>query len=126
MAELVSLEKKNGVTHVIMNSPPANAMSPNLLDQLGEVVVQLETDTETRAVLFRTALEKIFMAGADLKHLLSVDEEGFRKYIKIAQDLVSSIEALPKPTIAVLSGHALGGGRLCDAPSGTGKAQLFE
>ena len=110
MADLVFLEKSNGVAHVIMNSPPANAMSPDLLKQLDELVGQLETDPESRAVVFRSALEKIFMAGADLKYLLSLDEEGFRAYIKFVQALVNRIEALPQPTIAVLNGHALGGG----------------
>jgi enoyl-CoA hydratase len=110
MTELVSLEKSNGIAHVIMNSPPANAMSPDLMNQLDQLVGQLETDRESRVVVFRSALAKIFMAGADLKHLLSLDEKGFRGYIKFAQDLVNRIEALPKPTIAVLNGHALGGG----------------
>ena len=110
MTELVSLEKSNGIAHVIMNSPPANAMSPDLMKQLDQLVGQLETDLEIRVVVFRSALEKIFMAGADLKHLLSLDEAGFREYIKFAQAMVNRIEALPKPTIAVLNGHALGGG----------------
>ncbi|MEW6585761.1 MAG: enoyl-CoA hydratase-related protein [Nitrospirota bacterium] len=110
MAGLVSVERVNGVTHVIMNSPPANALSPRLMELLGEIVTQLETDTESRAVVFRTALEKIFMAGADLKHLMSLNEQGFRNYVNIGQRLNNRIEALPKPTIAVLSGHALGGG----------------
>jgi enoyl-CoA hydratase/carnithine racemase len=110
MTDLVFLEKSNGVAYVIMNSPPANAMSPDLLKQFDELLAQLETDPESRAVVFRSALEKIFMAGADLKYLLSLDEDGFRAYIKFVQDLVNRIEALPQPTIAVLNGHALGGG----------------
>ena len=79
MAKLVFLEKSKGVAHVIMNSAPVNAMSPELLQQLDELIGQLETDSEIRAVLFRSALKKIFMAGADLKHLLSLDEENFRE-----------------------------------------------
>ncbi len=110
MAKFVFLEKSNGVGHVIMKFAPANAMSPELMKQVAELLGQLESDSEIRAVLFRSALEKIFMAGADLKHLLSLDQEAFRQYIKFAQDLVNRIELLPKPTLAVLNGHALGGG----------------
>ncbi len=81
MAELVFLEKSNGVAHVIMNSPPANAMSADLMEQLNAVVGQLQTDAESRAVLFRSSLDKIVMAGANLKDLLSLDEKGFREIL---------------------------------------------
>jgi enoyl-CoA hydratase/carnithine racemase len=53
MTEFVSLEKSNSVGHVIMNSAPANAMSPELMEQLSEMLGQLESDSEIRAVLFR-------------------------------------------------------------------------
>lgn len=110
MSEFVQVEKTDSIAHVILNSPPANAMSPELMQQLYDVVKELDADQNVRAVLFRSALEKIFMAGADLKHLLSLNGEDFRRYIKGAQDILCSIEALPKPTIAVINGHALGGG----------------
>ena len=118
MSTFVQLEKTGGVAHVILNSPPANAMSPELMQQLDDVIKELTVDQDSRAVIFRSALEKIFMAGADLKHLLSLDGEDFRQYIKQAQDILGSIEALPKPTIAAINGHALGGGcelSLCDS-----------
>lgn len=110
MSEFVKYEKQNGVAHIVLNSPPANAMSPDVVRQLDEVVRKAKTDREVRAVLFRSAVDKMFMAGADLKYLLSLKEEEFRQYIKTAQDGYNRIEALPKPTIAVLSGHTLGGG----------------
>jgi enoyl-CoA hydratase len=110
MAELVKMERLNGVAHVILNAPPANAMSTELMQQLDDTVADVANDPECRAVVFRSALEKIFMAGADLKHLLQLEEDGFRGYIKTAQDVFNRIERIPKPTIAVLSGHTLGGG----------------
>jgi enoyl-CoA hydratase/carnithine racemase len=110
MSTFVQLEKTDGVAHVILNSPPANAMSPELMQQLDDVVKELTADRESRAVVFRSGLEKIFMAGADLKHLLSLNGEDFQRYIKEAQDILCGIEELPQPTIAVINGHALGGG----------------
>ena len=91
MSTFVQLEKTGGVAHVILNSPPANAMSPELMQQLDDVIKELTVDQDSRAVIFRSALEKIFMAGADLKHLLSLDGEDFRQYIKQAQDILCSI-----------------------------------
>nr|HID57716.1 hypothetical protein [Desulfobacterales bacterium] len=110
MSELVRLEKKEGVGEIIMNSPPANAMSKELLEQLSEIVDQIRDDREVRAVLLRSEVPKIFMAGADLKMMLSLGRDEFKQYIKRAQDIYNSLESLPQPTIAVISGHALGGG----------------
>lgn len=110
MSEAVTLERHEGVAHVILNAPPANAMSPLLMAQLDRIVGEVAADHECRAVLFRSDVKKVFMAGADLKHLLSLDEAGFRQYIAGSQETFGRIERLPKPTIAVLSGHALGGG----------------
>jgi len=110
MAEVVLLEKAKGVAQIILNSPPANAMSPELMKQLDETVRAVEDDPEVRAVVLSSAVDKIFMAGADLKYLLSLGEDDFRGYIKFAQEALNRIEALPKPTIAVLSGHTMGGG----------------
>ncbi len=110
MSTLVQLEKIDSVAHVILNSSPANAISPELMQQLGAIIKELNADQDCRAVIFRSALEKFFISGADLKHMLSLEGEEFRQYIKKVQDLLCSIEVLPKPTIAVINGHALGGG----------------
>lgn len=110
MPECVQFERKNGVAHIILNSPPANAMSAELMQQLDTAVKKAKEDKDVRAVIFRSTLEKFFMAGADLKHLMSLEEQDFRRYIKIAQDILNRIEELPKPTIALLNGHTLGGG----------------
>jgi len=110
MSEVVKLERQGGIAHIVLDSPPANAMSPILMEQLDEIVRRVEKDGACRAVILSSGVENIFMAGADLKYLLSLDETGFRQYIKTAQDCLNRIERLPKPTIVVLSGHALGGG----------------
>jgi len=110
MSTFVQLKKTDSVAQVILNSPPANAVSPQLMEQLSVVIEELNEDQSCRAVIFRSALKKIFIAGADLKYLLSLSGEEFRQYIKRFQDILCNIEALPKPTIAVINGHALGGG----------------
>lgn len=110
MAAPVKMERQNGVVQVIFNAPPANVMSLELMQQLDEAVAVAASDPACRAVVFRSAVDKVFMAGADLKYLLQLKEDGFRRYIKTAQDVFNRIELVPKPTIAVLNGHTLGGG----------------
>ena len=110
MSGLVVSEKHDGVTHIVLNSPPANAMSSEFMLQLDEAVSQVEADESCRAVIFRSDVKKIFMAGADLKELLGLSEEESKAYFAQGQKHVSRIEELSKPTIAVLNGHTMGGG----------------
>ncbi|MBI4774042.1 MAG: enoyl-CoA hydratase/isomerase family protein [Deltaproteobacteria bacterium] len=110
MSELVTWEKQNGVAYISLNSPPANAMSVQLLQEFDAAVQAVGNDAGCRAVLIKSSVPKIFMAGADLKYLLGLNEQEFREYIANAQKICNRVEGLPKPTIAVLSGHALGGG----------------
>jgi enoyl-CoA hydratase len=85
-------------------------MSPELMAQLDRAVAEVGADSQCRAVLFRSEVRKVFMAGADLKYLRSLDEPAFRQYIADAQEVFGRIERLALPTVAVVSGHALGGG----------------
>jgi enoyl-CoA hydratase/carnithine racemase len=110
MSKVVTWERREGVAHIVLNSPPANAMSPQFMAELDEAVAEVAADRASRAVVFRSEVKNVFMAGADLKHLLDLDEAGFRQYIRSGQETFDRIEELPKPTFAVLSGHALGGG----------------
>jgi len=110
MPDLVFCEKHGGVTHIVLNSPPANAMSSEFMLQLEKAVTEVEQDESCRAVIIRSEVKKIFMAGADLKELLGLSEEESKDYFSQGQKYVSRIEELPKPTIAVLNGHTMGGG----------------
>ena len=44
MSELIQIEKKNGVAHIILNAPPANAMSPELMQQLDDAAKHVGAD----------------------------------------------------------------------------------
>ena len=126
------LEKEDGVGRVTINRPPANAMSLDFLQELSRLLDELKEDAGVRCVLFRSALPKYFMAGMDLKTLppgLDVGELDpslspralMKKVVSSLsgrvgdifgglQASINKVEALPKPTIAAINGHALGGG----------------
>ena len=110
MSELVKVVKRDGIGEIIMNSPPANAISNELIDQLSDVLSGIKDDPGIRVVLVKSAVPRIFMAGADLKMLIRISREELASYMKRIQDVFSDLEALSQPTIAVIGGHALGGG----------------
>jgi enoyl-CoA hydratase/carnithine racemase len=65
---------------------------------------------EPRVVVLRSASEKFFSAGADVKRFLANDVEANMEMIRLAHDALSSIARSPKLFVAWIAGHALGGG----------------
>jgi enoyl-CoA hydratase len=101
-----------GVAQVDLDHPPANALVPELYDELRAVVTELEDDARARAVIFTSANEKIFAAGTDLKRLGGIEPSRGSVAARVdrAHATFLRLQRLGKPTIGVLEGHALGGG----------------
>jgi 3-hydroxyacyl-CoA dehydrogenase/enoyl-CoA hydratase/3-hydroxybutyryl-CoA epimerase len=90
---------------------PVNVVGEPALGELEAVVEQLGREPASAVVMFRSAKEKGFLAGADLKRLAAITsareaEEFFRR----GQDVLNRLEALPAVTVAAIHGAALGGG----------------
>ncbi|KAI9894255.1 MAG: hypothetical protein M1814_004109 [Vezdaea aestivalis] len=90
-----------------------NALSKNLISTLSREIEKIHEEKlggPTRAVIFASAIDKIFCAGADLKERLSLDVQGGEEARIYIRDTFLSLERMPVPTIAAISGVALGGG----------------
>jgi enoyl-CoA hydratase len=111
-ARFVSVERDGTVATVIMNRPPVNAIAPELIHQLAEEFTALGEDESVRAIVLTSAIDRYFMAGADLKMMSAAVPDGSSAW-ESAENLAfrfSVIERVPKPVIAAIQGHALGGG----------------
>lgn len=96
-----------GRARVVLDRPPANALSDEFIGELHQVAKEL-AQRRPRVVVLSSA-RPIFMAGADLDTLHgSWGDLGDR--IAAFQTMANTWEALPFPTIALINGHALGGG----------------
>jgi enoyl-CoA hydratase/carnithine racemase len=89
--------------------PPLNAIDEQVVTELAEATAELVGDDRTRAVLVRSALEDVFMAGADITEFERIAEEGIDRALS-AQHVFTGFAELPQPTVAAINGHALGGG----------------
>jgi enoyl-CoA hydratase/carnithine racemase len=107
------------VTTVQMNRPPVNALVPELQEQLVETLNRLKDDAQTRVVVLTSAIDRYFMAGADIKAMGGeggFDRENPATLERVAQmsrrsqAAFTDVERFPKPLIAAINGHALGGG----------------
>jgi enoyl-CoA hydratase/carnithine racemase len=100
-------EGDNGLTRVVMDRPPANALSDELIDELTQCAEQIQKASPRVVILSSSA--PMFMAGADLKGL-NADWEGIAARLVSFQNAANQWELIPCPTIALINGHALGAG----------------
>lgn len=108
-ADLVSLEVLDGIGTIRLNRPPMNALSIAVQDGFRRAAEQASADDDVRAVVIYGG-PKVFAAGADVKEMADWTH---RDAITNAPALVrnfSAVAAIPKPTIAAITGYALGGG----------------
>jgi enoyl-CoA hydratase len=89
--------------------PPLNAIDEQIVTELAQATAELSADKGTRAVFVRSALEGVFMAGADIHEFERIAEEGIDRAL-LAQQVFTRFADLPQPTVAAINGHALGGG----------------
>jgi enoyl-CoA hydratase len=116
MSNLI-IEQIGKVQLITLNRPQAmNALSPDLMTELSEVLTQSEDNPDV-AVVVLTGSEKAFAAGADIKAMKDMN------YMQMYQgDFITKnwerITTFRKPTIAAVAGFALGGGcelaMMCD------------
>lgn len=104
----VDVQRDGAVAVVSLNKPPVNALDAAFLTEIDEAVARLENDDAVRAVVFRSGIPGIFIAGADIKAFQQ--PETTKAAIGAFHDCLNRIEQLPKPTVAAIGGHALGGG----------------
>lgn len=97
------------VLHIVLDRPPANALGPVIIDGLHAALDAAEK-MAPKVVIVSSALAGFFAAGADIKHMTTVDAESFRAYGDALRAGVERLAAQPALTIAAIEGLALGGG----------------
>jgi enoyl-CoA hydratase/carnithine racemase len=128
-----------GAVHLEINGPIAtitfdrqperNAMTWAMYGQLGVYCEQLRKETSVRAVIFRGAGGKAFVAGTDIAQFLEFkDGDDGVAYEKQIDVITGMLEALPMPTIALIEGWCVGGGlaiaTTCDFRIATPESKL--
>jgi len=110
MTAFVSLEQQAPLGIITLNRPPANSYNAAFVQDLADVVEQIARADELHVVILKSALEKFFSAGADVKSFSENPLEANLNMIAAEHAVLERIESLPKIFIAMISGHCLGGG----------------
>ena len=101
-------EREGGVRVLTLDHPPANAENEELLADLGTALAAARTSDGVRAVVL-TGAGKFFSGGFDLSAPRRDDDSG-HLFRDLFRDTHLALLALPKPTVAMVNGHAIAGG----------------
>jgi enoyl-CoA hydratase len=100
-----------GIGVLTLNRPEKlNALSTALLTEFAAALDSVEADPAIRVLILKGAGEKAFAAGADIAEYRGRREKAFMDFQFAGRRINDRLEAFPKPTIAAVSGYALGGG----------------
>lgn len=101
---------EKGVMVVTMAHGPANPLSPVLLEGLHAACDAAEQAGDVKVMIIDSAIVGFFAAGADIKHLTTIDATSFTEYGNLMRGANDRLEASGWLSIAAVDGLALGGG----------------
>lgn len=109
MTQFVTLTVADGVATIQLQRPPMNALSTAVQAELRTLAQEVSERADVRVVVLYGG-PKVFAAGADVKEMADWDYRDAVAHSHGLIDSISAIAAIPKPTIAAITGFALGGG----------------
>jgi enoyl-CoA hydratase/carnithine racemase len=109
MGEFVNLTVSEGVGTIRLDRPKMNALNVQVQEEIRAAAIAATEDDAVRAVVIYGG-EKVFAAGADIKEMADMSYADMVKRSGPLQSSLSAVAAIPKPTVAAITGYALGGG----------------
>jgi enoyl-CoA hydratase/carnithine racemase len=109
MGEFVRLEVESGIGTVRLERPPMNALNAQVQDELRAVAAEASERRDVAAVVVYGG-EKVFAAGADIKEMQAMSYTDMVDRSAALQGAFTAVARIPKPTVAAVTGYALGGG----------------
>jgi enoyl-CoA hydratase len=107
--EFVSAHVKDGVGTLLLSRPPTNTLTRQMLREISATAAELGRRADAAAVIVFGGHE-IFSAGDDVAELHTLDAEAAAVAAQVCVLAVDALAAIPKPTVAAVTGYALGSG----------------
>jgi enoyl-CoA hydratase/carnithine racemase len=113
MSDLVLVERvpEQGIALLTLNRPEVlNAISTALIERLDVVLSEAAADPAARAVVLTGAGDRAFCTGMDLKERTSMTVPEIARQRRRLIGVLGYLHRFPKPTVAAVTGAAMGGG----------------
>ena len=109
MTEFVRLEVEGGVGTIRLDRPPMNAVNRQVNLELAEIAAEATSRNDVRAVVVYGG-GKTLAAGADVKEMADLTYAEMAERTHRLSRGFGAVSEIPKPTVAAITGYALGGG----------------
>lgn len=112
MKEFVSVHldgQHPGVGTMVLSRPPTNALTRQVYREIAAAAAELAARNDVAAVIVFGGHE-IFSAGDDMPALRALTPPEAETWVQVRQAAVEAVAAIPKPTVASITGYALGAG----------------
>ncbi|WP_433610876.1 enoyl-CoA hydratase/isomerase family protein [Prescottella agglutinans] len=115
MTSFIQTRVHGSVAEIVLDRPRAlNALDSSMIRDIHAALVKWRDDDAITAVLVTSSSDRAFCAGGDIKSVrqsaLDRDHNAVHKFFSTEYELNALIADYPKPYIALIDGHAMGGG----------------
>lgn len=101
---------RDGVLVLTMDRPPANALNRGLIVGLCRFFTELAAHDAPAPVVLTGAGTRFFTAGGDIKELEGTGTAEIEGRMRDFHALLVALDRFPRPLIAAVNGHCVGGG----------------
>ena len=109
MSASVQLEVEAGIGTIRLTRPPMNALDIEVQEGIRAAADEAAVRRDVAAVIVYGG-EKVFAAGADIKQMQTMSYTDMVDRSGALQSALTAVAQIPKPTVAAITGYALGGG----------------
>lgn len=106
MYKNIEYEFRSGVARLTLNRPPLNVLNIEMMEEINDAVSKSEKEAGIKMLVIG-ARGKAFSGGVDVGDHM---EDKVKKMTEVFHRMCTLVVKYPYPTLAVLNGHALGGG----------------
>ena len=106
---IVRKDFDGGITQLILDRPPVNALNPAFLNAIHDRLVEIESDAGVHALVIASGLP-VFSAGLDLREVQNFSIADQVAVVDVLNANLYHLYGMNKPVVAAVDGAAIAGG----------------